>query len=43
MADKLIQVATTYGFDGWFINQETEGNKERPLNKKMPAKMQEFI
>ena len=43
MADKLIQVATTYGFDGWFINQETEGNKERPLNKKDAAKMQEFI
>ncbi|MFR4547971.1 MAG: endo-beta-N-acetylglucosaminidase [Bifidobacterium breve] len=24
VADKLIEVATTYGFDGWFINQETE-------------------
>ncbi|KGE16316.1 endo-beta-N-acetylglucosaminidase [Paenibacillus wynnii] len=24
-ADKLIQVANYYGFDGWFINQETEG------------------
>ncbi|OKP71329.1 endo-beta-N-acetylglucosaminidase [Paenibacillus sp. P3E] len=24
-ADKLIQVAEYYGFDGWFINQETEG------------------
>lgn len=25
VADKLIQVAQHYGFDGWFINQETEG------------------
>ncbi|MFB8374917.1 endo-beta-N-acetylglucosaminidase [Paenibacillus taichungensis] len=24
-ADKLIEVAEYYGFDGWFINQETEG------------------
>jgi mannosyl-glycoprotein endo-beta-N-acetylglucosaminidase len=24
-ADKLIEVADYYGFDGWFINQETEG------------------
>ncbi|TDS14282.1 endo-beta-N-acetylglucosaminidase D [Maribacter caenipelagi] len=23
VADKLIEVATTYNFDGWFINQET--------------------
>ena len=25
VADKLIQVAQLYGFDGWFINQETAG------------------
>ncbi|HCU49953.1 MAG TPA: glycoside hydrolase, partial [Micromonosporaceae bacterium] len=25
VADKLVQVAQYYGFDGWFINQETEG------------------
>ena len=25
VADKLIEVATYYGFDGWFINQETAG------------------
>ncbi|HWQ92612.1 MAG TPA: LamG-like jellyroll fold domain-containing protein, partial [Clostridia bacterium] len=25
VADKLIQVAQHYGFDGWFINQETAG------------------
>uniref|UniRef100_UPI000555081B endo-beta-N-acetylglucosaminidase n=1 Tax=Caldalkalibacillus mannanilyticus TaxID=1418 RepID=UPI000555081B len=24
-ADKLLEVAEYYGFDGWFINQETEG------------------
>lgn len=25
VADKLIEVAEAYGFDGWFINQETAG------------------
>ena len=25
VADKLIEVANYYGFDGWFINQETAG------------------
>ncbi|WP_113702329.1 endo-beta-N-acetylglucosaminidase [Nonomuraea lactucae] len=25
VADKLVQVARHYGFDGWFINQETAG------------------
>ncbi|MEO5912818.1 MAG: autotransporter-associated beta strand repeat-containing protein [Luteolibacter sp.] len=25
VADKLIEVANYYGFDGWFINQETTG------------------
>ncbi|SDT56870.1 endo-beta-N-acetylglucosaminidase [Actinoplanes derwentensis] len=25
VADKLVQVAQHYGFDGWFINQETGG------------------
>ncbi|GAA2278328.1 discoidin domain-containing protein [Kitasatospora cystarginea] len=25
VADKLVQVAEYYGFDGWFINQETAG------------------
>lgn len=24
IADKMIEVADTYGFDGWFINQETD-------------------
>ncbi|MFI6183847.1 discoidin domain-containing protein [Nonomuraea sp. NPDC051191] len=25
VADKLVQVAQHYGFDGWFVNQETAG------------------
>ena len=29
VADKLIQVAQYYGFDGWFINQETAGGSAR--------------
>lgn len=28
LADKLIEVAELYGFDGWFINQETHGMNE---------------
>lgn len=43
VADKLIEVAQTYGFDGWFINQETEGAEERPLNEQDAVKMQAFI
>lgn len=43
VADKLIQVAETYGFDGWFINQETEGAEERPLNREDAVRMQKFI
>lgn len=43
VADKLIEVAQTYGFDGWFINQETEGAEERPLNAQDAEKMQAFI
>ncbi|KUL36994.1 hypothetical protein ADL22_23025 [Streptomyces sp. NRRL F-4489] len=27
VADKLIQVAQHYGFEGWFINQETDGTE----------------
>ncbi|WP_432036003.1 endo-beta-N-acetylglucosaminidase [Streptomyces cucumeris] len=29
VADKLIEVARTYGFDGWFINAETDGGDAR--------------
>lgn len=43
VADKLIEVAETYGFDGWFINQETEGTEEEPLTKEHAVRMQEFL
>lgn len=43
LVDKLIEVAQTYGFDGWFINQETEGAEETPLNAQHAEKMQKFI
>ena len=29
VADKLIEVAEYYGFDGWFINQETAGGNSQ--------------
>ncbi|WP_096189009.1 endo-beta-N-acetylglucosaminidase [Evansella halocellulosilytica] len=37
-ADKLLEVAEYYGFDGWFINQETEGG-----TLETALKMQEFL
>ncbi|MFC7786784.1 discoidin domain-containing protein [Rossellomorea sp. GCM10028870] len=37
-ADKLLEVAEYYGFDGWFINQETEGG-----DGEQAEKMQEFL
>jgi endo-beta-N-acetylglucosaminidase D/PKD repeat protein len=37
-ADKLLEVAEYYGFDGWFINQETEGGTAETAKK-----MQEFL
>ncbi|WP_236719646.1 endo-beta-N-acetylglucosaminidase [Neobacillus mesonae] len=37
-ADKLLEVASYYGFDGWFINQETEGG-----NANTAKKMQDFL
>lgn len=43
VADKLIEVAHIYGFDGWFINQETEGTDEEPLTADHAARMQEFL
>jgi hypothetical protein len=33
VADKLIQVAGYYGFDGWFINQETAGGDSALANQ----------
>lgn len=44
--DKLIQAAQYFGFDGWFINQETEGGESDPnglLTADHAALMQEFI
>lgn len=38
MVDKLIQVCDAYGFDGWFINQETEG-----ASRAQAQDMQNFI
>lgn len=43
MVDKLIEVADLYQFDGWFINQEIEGNEEQPLTKEHATRMSEFI
>lgn len=37
-ADKLIEVADYYGFDGWFINQETAGG-----NSATATKMQQML
>ena len=37
--DKLIQVCEYFGFDGWFINQETEDS----LTADHAARMQEFV
>lgn len=41
--DKLIEVSNLYGFDGWFINQETDGTESEPLTQKHAQLMQEFI
>ncbi|UYO99228.1 discoidin domain-containing protein [Oceanotoga sp. DSM 15011] len=38
VADKLIEVANYYNFDGWFINQELKG-----ATKEQAKKMQEFL
>lgn len=43
VANKLIEVADVYGFDGWFMNQETEGTDEEPLTADHAARMQEFL
>lgn len=39
MVDKLIEVCEYFGFDGWFINQETEDS----LTAEHAALMQEFV
>lgn len=43
MVDKLIEVCKTYNFDGWFINQETEGTDKESISKEHVVLMQEFI
>lgn len=43
VADKLIEVAKLYGFDGWFVNQETEGTDGEPLTEEHAKRMQEFL
>ncbi len=40
IVDKLIEVAENYGFDGWFINQETEGTEQEPLTPEHAKLMQ---
>ena len=44
IVDKLVEVAHTYGFDGWFINQETQGDSDgNELKKEHADLMQELI
>jgi endo-beta-N-acetylglucosaminidase D len=38
VADKLIEVAQHYGFDGWFLNQETTGG-----DAALAAQLRDFI
>lgn len=43
MVARLVEVAESYGFDGWFINQESEGDENQKLMKSHADLMQEFI
>ncbi|MER6450207.1 endo-beta-N-acetylglucosaminidase [Streptomyces venezuelae] len=38
IADKLVQVARTHGFDGWFVNAETDGG-----DSALATRMREFL
>ncbi|MFE5539186.1 endo-beta-N-acetylglucosaminidase [Streptomyces sp. NPDC056492] len=38
IAEKLVLVARTYGFDGWFVNAETDGG-----DSALAARMREFL
>ncbi|MFF4445863.1 endo-beta-N-acetylglucosaminidase [Streptomyces sp. NPDC001502] len=38
IADKLVQVARSYGFDGWFLNAETDGG-----DSALATRMREFL
>lgn len=44
MVDKLIEVANEFGFDGWFINQETDPTESTTMKPEEYAKLfQEFV
>lgn len=43
IVDKLIETASVLGFDGWFLNQETEGTEEAPLTKEHASQLLEFV
>ncbi|WP_235207932.1 endo-beta-N-acetylglucosaminidase [Saccharicrinis fermentans] len=43
VADKLIEVAKYFGFDGWFINQETGKKGEVEQDFALAKAMQEFM
>lgn len=38
IADQLVRVARTYGFDGWFVNAETDGG-----DSALATRMREFL
>ncbi|MGW0365134.1 endo-beta-N-acetylglucosaminidase [Streptomyces sp. NPDC002990] len=38
IAEKLVRVASAYGFDGWFVNAETEGG-----DSGLAARMRDFL
>ncbi|MGW7458532.1 endo-beta-N-acetylglucosaminidase [Streptomyces sp. NPDC054797] len=38
IADRLVRVARTYGFDGWFVNAETDGG-----DSALATRMREFL
>lgn len=43
VADKLIEVANYYGFDGWFINQETGNEGKAKADSELAGAMREFM
>ncbi len=43
VADKLIEVAKFYGFDGWFINQESGNVNEVKADSTLATAMRDFM
>lgn len=43
LADALAQIAHCYGFDGWFINIESEGDYLKPMLKDNGAPLVELL